>query len=84
MSYNPPLVHLPGTNLTPEVVLHRTLNKKQYIKAVVIAIVWEDETVSLDWSTMNNGDMALAALALMQEVGYIVLRKDTPSKPGAG
>ena len=25
--YDPPLVHLPGTVLTPEVVLHRTLNK---------------------------------------------------------
>lgn len=76
MNYDPPLVHLPGTELTPEVVLHRTLNKKHRIKSVVVAIVWDDSTISLDWSEITNGEMALAAIALMQETGLIVRRKD--------
>ena len=44
--YIPPLVHLPGTRLTPEVVLHRTINKMQRIKGVAIVIQWDDDEPS--------------------------------------
>jgi hypothetical protein len=37
-SYDPKLVHLPGTKLTPQVTLQRTLDKLPRIKAVVPVI----------------------------------------------
>jgi hypothetical protein len=66
--YTPPLVHLPGTRLTPEVVLHRTLNKLASIKAVVVVVQWDDDTFDFDWSQMKTSELALAALLLSDEV----------------
>jgi hypothetical protein len=37
-SYEPKLVHLPGTKLTPQVTLKRTLDELPRIKAVVLVI----------------------------------------------
>ena len=51
--YVPPLVHLPGTRLTPEVVLHRTLNKGARIKGVVVIIQWDDDSMGVDWSSLK-------------------------------
>lgn len=62
--YDPPIVHLPGTRLTPEVVLHRTLAKREHIKAVVVVIQWNDETFSVDWSQLKCSELALAALVV--------------------
>ena len=62
--YIPPLVHLPGTRLTPEVVLHRTINKMQRIKGVAIVIQWDDDTMSVDWSSMRTSDLCMAAMVL--------------------
>jgi len=66
MTYEPKLVHLPGTDLTPEVVLHRTLNKLPHLKAVAIVIQWDDDTFDADWSQMKVSELALAALILNQ------------------
>ena len=63
--YDPPLVHLPGTKLTPDVVLHRTLNKIDHIEAVTVIIQWKlDSSMSVDWSSMAARDLALAALVM--------------------
>lgn len=60
--YDPPLVHLPGTKLTPAVVLHRTLNKIDHIKAVLVVIQWNDDTLACDWSQMTTADMCMASM----------------------
>ena len=58
------IVHLPGTKLTPEVVLHRTLTKTSRIKAVAIVIQWDDDTFDTDWSTMKNSELCMASMML--------------------
>ena len=65
--YDAPLVHLPGTVLTPEVVLHRTLNKVHHIKAVSIVIQWNDDTFVCDWSKQTTLELVTAATALRIE-----------------
>lgn len=64
MSYEPKLVHLPGTKLTPEVVLHRTLNKLERIKAVTIVIQWDDDSYVADWSQMKASEICMASAVL--------------------
>lgn len=65
-AYIPPLVHLPGTKLTPEVVLHRTLNKADRIKAVAIVIQWDDDTYDTDWSQMKTSELCTSGMMLHQ------------------
>lgn len=60
-TYEPKLVHLPGSKLTPEVVLHRTLNKIDHIKAVLVVIQWNDESFSSDWSQMKTSELVMGA-----------------------
>lgn len=60
MKYEPKLLHLPGTKLTPEVVLHRTINKLDSIKAVFVVIQWHDETYDCDWSQMKVSELCMA------------------------
>jgi len=79
MSYDPPLVHLPGTRLTPEVVLHRTMNKLEHIKAVVVIIQWDDETFSIDWSQMKVSDMAMSSVILNQTTTDVVFKGGHPN-----
>ena len=71
--YDPSLVHLPGTKLTPEVVLHRTMNKLERIKAVLVAIILDDETVDLDWSNMTSGQIASVGMAVHDNATKIVM-----------
>lgn len=66
--YVPPLVHLPGTKLTPEVVLHRTLNKLTHIKALVVVIQWDDDTYATDWSQMKVSELCMASRRLDKDV----------------
>lgn len=62
--YDPPLVHLPGTPLTPEVVLHRTLNKKARIKSVAVVIQWDDDSFDTDHSLMSVSTLCMAVRML--------------------
>ena len=62
--YVPKIVHLPGTELTPEVVLHRTLGKLEHIKAVVVIIQWKNESFDSDWSMMKVSELCMAERAL--------------------
>ena len=62
------LRHLPGTALSPELVLHRTLEKLERIKSVVVVIQWDDDTFDVDWSAMgSSGTLLVAAMALEEE-----------------
>ena len=65
--YEPTLIHLPGTKLTPEVVLHRTLNKIDRIKSVAIVICWDDDTYDTDWSQQQLNVLCTGALVLQHK-----------------
>lgn len=65
--YVPRLVHLPGTVLTPEVVLHRTLDKVEHIHAIVVTIVWKNGQVASDWSQMKVSELCMALLSLDEQ-----------------
>ena len=71
--YTPKMVHLPGTKLTPEVVLHRTLNKLDRIKAVVILIQWDDCSFDADWSQMLMSELCMAYRVLDKHVDATLL-----------
>lgn len=77
--YDPPLVHLPGTKLTPEVVLHRALNKLPHIKSVVVLVQWENGTFATDWSFMSNGDFSRAALTLQADAMDVIRGRAPPT-----
>jgi hypothetical protein len=66
--YDPPLVHMPGTKLAPSVVLHRTLNKIDRIKSVVVVIQWDDDTYDVDWSSQKVSDLAFGNVILTRVV----------------
>ncbi|MFZ9406468.1 MAG: hypothetical protein ACO26U_05155 [Burkholderiaceae bacterium] len=70
--YDPKLVHLPGTKLTPEVVLHRTLNKLDRIKSVAVVIQWDDNTLSIDWSQMKVSELCMAAMLMDTEARAVL------------
>lgn len=66
-AYSPRVVHLPGTRLTPDVVLHRTLGKIGRIKSVTIVIQWDDDTFDIDWSQQKTSELCMGALLLQDE-----------------
>lgn len=70
--YEPKLVHLPGTVLTPEVVLHRTLNKSEHIKSVAVVIQWADGSFDVDWSQMQMSEMCMASMVIQKQVTAIL------------
>lgn len=76
--YEPKLVHLPGTRLTPEVVLHRTLNKIDRIKSVVVVIQWDDGSHEIDWSQQTTSVMCTASTMLQYQAQRLVMG-DAPS-----
>lgn len=77
MSYDPPLVHLPGTRLTPDVVLHRTLNKVERLKGVVVLLKWDDDTWDADWSQLKVSELCVASM-ILQSQAMRVLNGDEP------
>lgn len=62
--YDPPLVTLPGAKVSPEVLLHRTLNKVDRIKAVTVIIQWDNDTFDCDWSSMKTSELCMASVIL--------------------
>ena len=58
------LTHLPGTRLTPEVLLHTALDNCQAIKAVAIVVIMDDDTLECDWSQMTVAELCMAAKML--------------------
>lgn len=76
MTYEPKIVHLPGTTLTPEVVVHRTLQKLDRIKAVLVVIQWDDETFDLDWSQMKTSELCMAAMCAHRKAARVASGED--------
>lgn len=73
--YVPKLVCLPGAKLSPEVLLHRTLNKLDCIKSVVVIIQWDDESFACDWSTMKISELCMAEKVLSLSVADDIRNK---------
>lgn len=69
------IAHLPGTKLTPEVVLARTQEKLPRIKAVALVILWDDETMSTDFSSISAANLAMAAMVLQEDARQVVIGK---------
>lgn len=74
--YQPKLVHLPGTRLSPEVVLHRTLAKIEHIKAVAVVIQWQDDSFEADWSALKISELCMAALLFTDAVRKVATGED--------
>lgn len=62
--YVPKLVHLPGTAVSPQFVLHRTLDKLEHIKAVVVIIQWNNDEFATNWSQMRISELCMASMHL--------------------
>jgi len=60
------LVPLRGSDTTPPIVLMRTLDKADRMKAVIVVIQWNDGSYDMDWSSMPASTLAVATI-LMQE-----------------
>lgn len=58
--YVPKIVSLPGSSLSAEVVLHRTLTKLEHIKSVITIIQWNDDSFACDWSSMKVSELCMA------------------------
>lgn len=66
----------PNRDTSARLVLERTLDKADRIKAVVVVIQWDDETFDADWSIMKVGEFSMASLVLQEEARRRVLRVD--------
>ena len=64
----PKLVHLPGTAVSPQLVLHRTLDKLVHIKSVTIIIQWNNDEFATDWSQMRVSELCMATMHLDEQV----------------
>lgn len=62
------IIHLPGTKLTPEVVLHRTLTKLDHIQSVAVIIQWNDGTFDIDWSNQKVSELCMGSMIFQKEV----------------
>lgn len=70
------IIHLPGTRLTPEVVLHRTLTKTAHIKAVAVVIQWNDDSFECDWSSYKLSDLCMGSMVFNETVRKHLMRRD--------
>jgi hypothetical protein len=48
---------LPGVDVTPQIVLARSLDKAPRMKGIVAVIHWDDGTWDIDWSRMELRDL---------------------------
>lgn len=79
--YEQKVVHLPGTTLTPEVLLHRTLSKASRIKAVTVVIQWDDDSFDADWSSMKTSELVMAALVLDENARNTAMGRTANNAP---
>lgn len=74
--YEPKVVHFPGTRLSPEVVLQRTLAKLDHIESVAIVIGYKDSTKACDWSQMKVSELCMASMVLSEEARDVMMGRD--------
>lgn len=70
------IVHLPGTDLTPEVVLHRTLDELHKIKSVVVVIHYKDDSTVIDYSRQPISTVAVSAVLLHSRASKLLTEGD--------
>ena len=58
------LSRLPGTGLSPEVLLHQILEDRDNIKAVTIVVEWKDTKRSVAWSDMPFSEACTSSKVL--------------------
>lgn len=58
------LRHLPGTELTADVVLRRALDESEEIESVLVMWYDADGIVHTSWSNMSTSKLALLAVLL--------------------
>ena len=66
--YVPKIVSLPGAAVSPQVVLHRTLDKLEHIKSITITIQWNNDEIATDWSQMLVSELCMHAMHLDEQV----------------
>ena len=59
---------MPNTKLTVDVVLHRTLQKSDKLKSVIVIMQWDDDSMSMDWSSQQTRDMCMASKVLDRKI----------------
>lgn len=59
--------HLPTSKLTPEVLLHQILNRKE-VKSIVIIVQNDDNTMDCCWSNMTHADLCMASIRFDMDV----------------
>ena len=62
------IVHMPNTKLTVDIVLHRTLQKSDKLKSVIVIMQWDDDSMSVDWSSQQTRDMCMASKVLDRKI----------------
>ena len=72
------IIHLVGTRLSPEVVLHRTLNKLDRIKSVSIVIQWDDDSMDVDWSQQTVSTLCMGSMVFSRTVMKVLNGNETP------
>lgn len=61
------LIHLPGTRLTPEVVLRQCLARVKDIKSVIIICQDNEDFYDCLWSQMKLSELSFAVMTLDED-----------------
>ena len=72
MARSAEIVHLPGTRLTPEVVLHQCVDEIDSLKAVVVLKLDKEGDSYATWSQMDLGDLCYLLTKLQSRVHEIM------------
>ena len=62
------IVTHPSAEITPQIVLARSLDKAKKMRGVIVVIQWDDHTVDCDWSNMRLSDLCFLERRFHQEV----------------
>lgn len=57
------LHHLPGSALSPQVVLSKALEEIGNIKSVAVIVQWDDDSFSSDWSRQKISELCMGSMA---------------------
>jgi heme-degrading monooxygenase HmoA len=70
------IVRLPGTKLTPKILLAQTLEDADHIESVVVITKWKDDDTTVAWSRQEQQDVAFAVQILEMKLRQVI---DGPS-----
>lgn len=76
------VVPISPSGCTPEVVLHRFVDKIEHIASVALIITWNDGSISTDWSTQKTGHLVYSTVMLHREAIDIANKNFVPGHPG--